>query len=132
MLVNVKIVKSCLNEILDCVEAIGDDGDDYFEDEGVADNAEVYVSFGVEVIGTFLQLCNEVDDLWKNNFAHFLKVGDGGGGGGISLAGTWWDEEALRIAEVVSLSFDGDLKIYAFKTMSNYTIQVRIEKLSNK
>lgn len=54
MLVNVKIVKSCLNEILDCVEAIGDDGDDYFEDEGVADNAEVYVSFGVEVIGTFL------------------------------------------------------------------------------
>lgn len=78
-------------------------------------------------------MCNEVDDLWKNNFAHFLKVGDGGGGGGgISLAGTWWDEEALRIAEVVSLSFDGDLKIYAFKTMSNYTIQVRIEKLSNK
>jgi hypothetical protein len=77
-------------------------------------------------------LCNEVDDLRKNNFAHVLKAGDGVGGGGISLAGTWWDKEALRIAEGVSLSFDGDLKIYAFKTMLNCTIQVRIEKLSNK
>ncbi|XP_059453278.1 uncharacterized protein LOC132183840 [Corylus avellana] len=82
-------------------EAVVDDGDDYFEDDCVANNAEVY-------------------------------VGDGGGGGGISLAGTWWDKEALRIAEGVSLSFDGDLKIYAFKTMLNCTIQVRIEKLSNK
>lgn len=41
------MVKSCLNEILDCVEAVVDDGDDYFEDDCVADNAEVYVSFGV-------------------------------------------------------------------------------------
>uniref|UniRef100_A0A5B7CD91 Uncharacterized protein n=1 Tax=Davidia involucrata TaxID=16924 RepID=A0A5B7CD91_DAVIN len=59
-------------------------------------------------------------------------VGDGVGGGGISLAGTSWDKEALAIAEEVSLSFDGDLKIYAFKTSLNSTIQVRIEKLSNK
>nr|CAD1824594.1 unnamed protein product [Ananas comosus var. bracteatus] len=28
-----------------------------------------------------------------------LYVGDGGEGGGISLAGTWWDKEALAIAE---------------------------------
>lgn len=68
----------------------------------------------------------------RKPFCLFLKVGDGGGGGGISLAGTWWDKEALRIAEEVSLSFDGDLKIYAFRTMSNSTIQVRIEKLSKK
>lgn len=60
------------------------------------------------------------------------KVGDGAGGGGISLAGTWWDKEALTIAEEVCHSFDGDLGIYAFKTLSNSTIQVRIEKLSNK
>jgi hypothetical protein len=45
------MVKSCLNEILDCVEAVVDDGDDYFEDDCVADNAEVYVSF-VQLIGT--------------------------------------------------------------------------------
>ncbi|XP_052188393.1 uncharacterized protein LOC127798816 [Diospyros lotus] len=59
-------------------------------------------------------------------------AGDGDGGGGISLAGTFWDKEALSIAEEVCLSFDGDLKIYAFKTLANSTIRVRIEKLSNK
>ncbi|KAI3417607.1 uncharacterized protein J3R85_014269, partial [Psidium guajava] len=61
-----------------------------------------------------------------------VYAGDGGGGGGISLAGTWWDKEALAIAEVVSQSFDGDVKIYAFKTLLNCTIQVRIEKLSKR
>ncbi|CAK9141400.1 unnamed protein product [Ilex paraguariensis] len=60
-----------------------------------------------------------------------LYVGDGGGGGGISLAGTGWDKVALAIAEEVALSFDGDLGIYAFKTLLNSTIQIRIEKLSN-
>ena len=44
----------------------------------------------------------------------FLQIGDGEGGGGISLAGTSWDEEALAIAEEVTLSFDGDLGIYRF------------------
>ncbi|CAL9121530.1 unnamed protein product [Musa textilis] len=61
-----------------------------------------------------------------------LFVGDGGAGGGISLAGLWWDKEALAIAEGVSMSFDGDLKIYAFKTTANATIRVRIEKISTK
>jgi hypothetical protein len=50
--------------------------------------------------------------------------------GGISLAGTWWDKEALALAEQVSASFDDDLKIYAFKTAANLTIRVRIEKMS--
>lgn len=59
-------------------------------------------------------------------------VGDGEGGGGISLAGTSWDKEALAIAEEVTLSFDGDLGIYAFKTFLHNNIRVRIEKLSNK
>lgn len=62
----------------------------------------------------------------------FWKVGDGGEGGGISLAGTWWDKEALSIAEEASMSFGGDLKLYAFKTSVNSNIQVRIEKISNK
>ncbi|KVH87413.1 Ribosome maturation factor RimP [Cynara cardunculus var. scolymus] len=44
------------------------------------------------------------------------RAGDGGGGGGVSLAGTTWDKEALTIAEQVSMSFDGELGIYAFKT----------------
>lgn len=61
-----------------------------------------------------------------------VYAGDGGGGGGISLAGTWWDKEALAIAQEVSRSFDGDLKIYAFKTLLNCTIQVRIENLSKR
>lgn len=59
-------------------------------------------------------------------------MGDGGGGGGISLAGTSWDKEALAIAEAVCQTFDGDLGIYAFKTLSNNTIRVRVEKLSTK
>ncbi|KAE9603974.1 hypothetical protein Lal_00002026 [Lupinus albus] len=59
-------------------------------------------------------------------------VGDGGAGGGVSLAGTWWDKKALAIAREVTTSFDGDLQIYAFRTLVNSTIQVRIEKLSNK
>ncbi|XP_022141366.1 uncharacterized protein LOC111011782 isoform X2 [Momordica charantia] len=83
-------------------EIMDDDGEDYFEEEYVEDN-------NAEVY-----------------------VGDGGEGGGISLAGTWWDKKALAIAEEVILSFDGELKIYAFKTVSNSTVQVRIEKLSNK
>ncbi|WVZ21498.1 hypothetical protein V8G54_008820 [Vigna mungo] len=61
-----------------------------------------------------------------------LKAGDGGAGGGISLAGTWWDKKALAIAKEVTLSFDGELQIYAFKTLLNSTIQVRIENLSKK
>lgn len=62
-----------------------------------------------------------------------MKAGDGVGGGGISLAGNCWDEEALRIAQEVSLlSFHGDLQIYAFKTTLNFTIQLRIDNLSNK
>ncbi|XP_071693268.1 uncharacterized protein [Rutidosis leptorrhynchoides] len=60
------------------------------------------------------------------------RFGDGGGGGGISLAGTTWDKEALMIAEQVSLSFDGELGIYAFKTLQNSAIRVRVERLSNK
>ncbi|XP_058749544.1 uncharacterized protein LOC131622527 isoform X2 [Vicia villosa] len=59
-------------------------------------------------------------------------AGDGGAGGGISLAGTWWDKKALAVAKEVTMSFDGDLQIYAFKTLANSTVQVRIEKLSNK
>ncbi|GAB4844700.1 hypothetical protein Ancab_038102 [Ancistrocladus abbreviatus] len=61
-----------------------------------------------------------------------MMVGDGAAGGGVSLSGTWWDKEALAIAEIVSRSFDGDLTIYAFKTLSNATIQVHIEKSSTK
>lgn len=59
-------------------------------------------------------------------------AGDGGAGGGISLAGTWWDKKALAIAKEVTLSFHGEFRIYAFKTLLNSTIQVRIENLSNK
>lgn len=62
----------------------------------------------------------------------YLEVGDGGAGGGVSLAGTWWGKEALSLAEQVSALFDGDLKIYAFKATANLDIRVRIEKMSTR
>ncbi|XP_058186148.1 uncharacterized protein LOC131303345 [Rhododendron vialii] len=61
-----------------------------------------------------------------------LSVGDGEGGGGISLARLAWDKEALAIAKEVALSFNGELQIYAFRTLPNSTIRVRIERLTNK
>ncbi|KAI3505074.1 hypothetical protein L1887_26959 [Cichorium endivia] len=60
------------------------------------------------------------------------RVGDGGGGGGISLAGTKWDKQVLTMAEQVSMSFDGELGIYSFKTLQNSAIRIRIERLTNK
>ncbi|KAG9457237.1 hypothetical protein H6P81_001745 [Aristolochia fimbriata] len=82
---------------------------------------------------------NSVDDIDDDFFEEDLEeeeselyIGDGSGGGGIMLAGTWWDKEALALAERVSISFDKDLSIYAFRTFSNSTIRVRIEKLSSK
>ncbi|TYH18284.1 hypothetical protein ES288_A05G257800v1 [Gossypium darwinii] len=72
------------------------------------------------------------DDFFEEEYTEDeteLYVGDGAGGGGISLAGTWWDKEALLLAEDVCQSFGGDLGIYAFKTLSNSSIQVRIESL---
>ncbi|KAL8515205.1 hypothetical protein ACS0TY_014063 [Phlomoides rotata] len=60
------------------------------------------------------------------------SAGDGAGGGGVSLAGTAWDKKALEIAEEVALSFDGELGIYAFRSLLNATIQVRVERLTNK
>ncbi|KAB1220959.1 hypothetical protein CJ030_MR3G025350 [Morella rubra] len=76
---------------------------------------------------------NDIDDYFEDeDVADYTEVyvGDGGGGGGISLGGTWWDKEALRIAEEVSLSFDGDLKIYAFRTMSGSPGMEDIEAFS--
>ncbi|KAL2894130.1 Ribosome maturation factor RimP [Bienertia sinuspersici] len=61
-----------------------------------------------------------------------MFAGDGAEGGGILFAGTWWDKQALKLAESVTKSFDGELGIYAFRTLVNAKIQVRIEKLSTK
>ncbi|KAK3144719.1 hypothetical protein QOZ80_4AG0316880 [Eleusine coracana subsp. coracana] len=72
------------------------------------------------------------EDDFETDDEQELYAGDGGAGGGISLAGTWWDKEALALAEQVSASFDDDLKIYAFKTAANLTIRVRIEKMSTR
>ncbi|XP_061348153.1 uncharacterized protein LOC133293580 [Gastrolobium bilobum] len=96
-----------------------DDGDDNDNDEEYSDEEEVYEDEDDE----------EVDYEEEDGVPY---AGDGGAGGGISLAGTWWDKKALAIAKEVTVSFDGDLQIYAFKTLLNSAIQVRIEKLSNK
>ncbi|KAG2572239.1 uncharacterized protein LOC120641046 [Panicum virgatum] len=74
----------------------------------------------------------DFEDDFESDEEQDLYVGDGGAGGGISLAGTWWDKEVLALAEQVSASFDDDLKIYAFKTAANLTIRVRIEKMSTR
>ncbi|XWS25015.1 hypothetical protein CRYUN_Cryun27aG0034500 [Craigia yunnanensis] len=88
--------------------------DDFEDDESMIDNDDDYF-----------------EEEYTENETE-LYVGDGAGGGGISLAGTWWDKEALALAEDVCLSFGGALGIYAFKTLSNSSIQVRIERLTNK
>ncbi|EPS60191.1 hypothetical protein M569_14613, partial [Genlisea aurea] len=59
-------------------------------------------------------------------------VGDGAGGGGVSLAGTGWDQKALEMVEEAVSSFNGEIGIYALKTFLNEAIQVRIERLTNK
>ncbi|GKU90587.1 hypothetical protein SLEP1_g4568 [Rubroshorea leprosula] len=77
----------------------------------------------------------EEDDYVEDEYVEAeteLYVGDGAGGGGISLAGTWWDKEALSLAENVRMSFNGELGLYAFRTLANSTIQVRIERLTNR
>ncbi|CAN6475725.1 unnamed protein product [Victoria cruziana] len=60
------------------------------------------------------------------------SLGDGVGGGGIVHGDAKWEKEALSIANEVVSSFDGELQLYAFKTSSNFLIQVRIERLTNK
>lgn len=102
------------------IEEVSEDGEDdnvlvtdEFEDDEFLDDEDYF----------------EDEDVTDNAEVY---AGDGAEGGGISLAGTWWDKEALAIAEDVTESFDGDLRIYAFKTLANATIQVRIEKLSTK
>ncbi|PPR96610.1 hypothetical protein GOBAR_AA24056 [Gossypium barbadense] len=83
-----------------------DDDDDFFEEEYTEDETELYCIF-----------LRSVMELEEEEF-HF--------------AGTWWDKEALLLTEDVCQSFGGDLGIYAFKTLSNSSIQVRIERLTNK
>ncbi|PKU70707.1 hypothetical protein MA16_Dca016905 [Dendrobium catenatum] len=124
---------------------IGDFGDDMlasdetdFEDEFQDDNEDADPQV---ILNSLVYHCSffclyDMQTLSTNEHPYYfydhLKVGDGGGGGGISLAGTWWDKEALAIAADVSLSFNSDLRIYAFKTSANSTIRLRIEKMSNK
>lgn len=74
----------------------------------------------------------DFEDDFENDDEQDLYAGDGGAGGGVSLAGTWWGKDALALAEQVSESFDGDLKIYAFKATVNLEIRVRIEKMSTR
>ncbi|KAJ0976943.1 hypothetical protein J5N97_012417 [Dioscorea zingiberensis] len=109
----------------DASEEIVDYADGF---EGVGLEEEYIEDFDDEIL-------MEDDEDFEDDFEESddnVSVGDGVVGGGISLAGTWWDKEALSIAQEVLMSFDGDLKIYAFKTSANSTIRLRIEKLSNK
>ncbi|XXG46285.1 hypothetical protein AAC387_Pa02g1164 [Persea americana] len=71
----------------------------------------------------------EADDDFEDEFEEDteLHVGDGSGGGGILLAGTWRDRKALDLAAEVWISFGGDLKIYAFKTSASSTIKYALK-----
>ncbi|KAL8226406.1 hypothetical protein R6Q57_016238 [Mikania cordata] len=91
----------------------------------------------VSEVDEFEEFDDEDDDdfgtnLFSNLILQFHSGIDLGGGGGISLAGTNWDKEVLTIAEEVALSFNGELGIYAFKTLLNSAIRVRVERLTNK
>ncbi|KAK7282639.1 hypothetical protein RIF29_11577 [Crotalaria pallida] len=105
-----------------------------FEEEGLLDVLEYDSSLDVDDDDDYEYEDDEVDDDDEEQVEEEEEeyVGDGGAGGGISLAGTWWDKKALAIAKEVTASFDGDLQIYAFRSLVNSAIQVRIEKLSNK
>ncbi|CAI9291479.1 unnamed protein product [Lactuca saligna] len=95
------------------VEEVSEDDDfEEFDDDEFDDDYDIEDEYAIEDAET--------------------KAGDGGGGGGISLAGTKWDKQVLEMAEQVSMSFDGELGIYAFKTLQNSAIRVRIERLTNK
>lgn len=105
----------------DFTDELEEDFDDAKEDEGdVMDDDEEYEDD------------YDFEDDFESDDEQDLYAGDGGAGGGISLAGAWWDKEALALAEQVSASFNDDLKIYAFKTAANLTIRVRIEKMSTR
>ncbi|XP_039117589.1 uncharacterized protein LOC120253307 [Dioscorea cayenensis subsp. rotundata] len=109
-------------------EVAENDGSDEFEEERGSLEEEFIEDLDDEIL-------MEDDEDFEDDFeadVDNVNVGDGVGGGGVSLAGTWWDKKALSIAEEVSMLFDGDLKLYAFKTSANSSIRVRIEKLSNK
>lgn len=115
-----------------------------FKQSPAVDNEELEADEGVEAEADELVLEDSHEEILEDDIDDYMEeyieddddaklfAGDGGEGGGISLAGTWWDKKALEIAEQVSLSFNGDLKIYAFKTTLNATIRIRIEKLSTK
>lgn len=114
------------NSIIEQVSEDVDDDDDYLDDE--EDDLLISDDFGDE---EFMDDGDYFEDEYVTENAE-VYAGDGAEGGGILLAGTWWDKEALAIAEDVTESLDGNLKIYAFRTLANATIQVRIEKLSTK
>ncbi|KAK3142558.1 hypothetical protein QOZ80_4BG0348110 [Eleusine coracana subsp. coracana] len=109
-------VDDLINEMEDEEDFAEDENEDLMDDDEDFDDDDDY-SF---------------EDDFETDDEQELYAGDGGAGGGISLAGTWWDKEALALAEQVSASFDDDLKIYAFKTAANLTIRVRIEKMSTR
>ncbi|CAN1175914.1 Ribosome maturation factor RimP, partial [Linum perenne] len=113
------IESSILEEVLSDDE---DDGEVEGEEQLLFDDDE----FDEDLID------DDFEDEFEEEDEPKLQAGDGAGGGGIALAGTWWDKEALAIAEQVCLSFDGELGIYAFKTLLNGIIRVRIERLTNK
>ncbi|CAL1362897.1 unnamed protein product [Linum trigynum] len=104
------------------------DNDDEEEDQLLFDEYEL----DDEALLEDVEDEGDFEDEYVEEEEALLQVGDGAGGGGIALAGTWWDKEALAIAEQVCLSFEGELGMYAFRTLPNSTIQVRIERLTNK
>ncbi|XP_010539697.1 PREDICTED: uncharacterized protein LOC104813692 [Tarenaya hassleriana] len=104
------------------VEELPDDEDEDEEDQVLLDDFEEELQMDDD---------DDDEDFYVEDETE-LYMGDGGGGGGVKLAGTWWDKEAFTIAESVCESFDGDLGIYAFKSLLNSTIQVRIERLTNR
>ncbi|CAN8234285.1 unnamed protein product [Cochlearia groenlandica] len=114
-------------------ESLSEEEDDVEEEEqvlleDVIDSTEILTEDEEESFDFYLE-DDEFDEIEEKEE---LYAGDGSGGGGIKLAGTTWDKEALALAEKVCESFDGELGIYAFKTLPNSTIQVRIERLTNK
>ncbi|GKV14463.1 hypothetical protein SLEP1_g25343 [Rubroshorea leprosula] len=70
----------------------------------------------------------------RKGMASWKVVGDGVGGG-ITLAGTCLDKETLTLAENVYVFFNSMMNwgyICAIRTLVNSTIQLHIERLTNR
>ncbi|KAL2632837.1 hypothetical protein R1flu_004316 [Riccia fluitans] len=97
-------------------------GDDDLSEELESDIENAFEEFDDEELD---------DDFWEEEEGEAM-VGDGGDGGGVALGETQWGKKALELAEVVLKDMGTDFAFYAFKTLPDGQIRVRLDKMSDQ